>query len=30
MLDGADPALLAPCFERIEQLLLEPQTTPRC
>jgi hypothetical protein len=24
MLDGADPALLAPCFQRIEQLLLEP------
>ena len=24
MLDGADPALLAPCFERIEQLLFEP------
>jgi len=24
MLDGADPALLAPCFERIERLLLEP------
>src|SRR5271157_3178990 len=24
MLDGADPALLAPCFQRIKQLLLEP------
>jgi hypothetical protein len=24
MLDGADPALLAPCFHRAEQLLLEP------
>ncbi len=24
MLDGADPALLAPCFQRIEQPLLEP------
>ncbi len=24
MLDGADPALLAPCFQRTEQLLLEP------
>jgi hypothetical protein len=24
MLDGADPALLAPCFERTEELLLEP------
>jgi len=24
MLDSADPALLAPCFERTEQLLLEP------
>jgi hypothetical protein len=24
MIDGADPALLAPCFLRIEQLLLEP------
>jgi hypothetical protein len=24
MLDGAEPALLAPCFERMEQLLLEP------
>ena len=24
MLDGADPALLAPCFQRIEQLLVEP------
>lgn len=24
MLDSADPALLAPCFERMEQLLLEP------
>jgi hypothetical protein len=24
MLDGADPALLAPCFERVEQLLQEP------
>ncbi len=24
MLDGADPALLAPCFQRIEQLLFEP------
>ena len=24
MLDGADPALLAPCFQRIEHLLLEP------
>jgi hypothetical protein len=24
MLDGADPALLAPCFRRTEQLLLEP------
>ena len=24
MLDGADPALLAPCFHRTEQLLLEP------
>jgi len=23
-LDGADPALLAPCFERTEELLLEP------
>jgi hypothetical protein len=24
MLDGADPALLAPCFKRTEELLLEP------
>ena len=24
MLDGADPALLAPCLQRIEQLLVEP------
>jgi len=24
MLDGADPALLAPCFEHTEELLLEP------
>lgn len=24
MLDGADPALLAPCFQRTERLLLEP------
>ena len=24
MLDGVEPALLAPCFERMEQLLLEP------
>jgi hypothetical protein len=24
MIDGADPALLAPCFQRLEQLLLEP------
>ena len=24
MLDGADPALLAPCFQRTEQLVLEP------
>ena len=24
MLDGADPALFAPCFHRTEQLLLEP------
>src|SRR5947209_925651 len=24
MLDGADPTLLAPCFQRTEQLLLEP------
>ena len=24
MLDGADPALLAPCFQRTEQLLVEP------
>src|ERR1700735_719840 len=24
MLDGEDPALLAPCFQRTEQLLLEP------
>jgi hypothetical protein len=24
MLDGADPALVLPCFERTEQLLLEP------
>ena len=24
MLDGADPALLAPCYRRTEQLLLEP------
>jgi DDE family transposase len=24
MLDGVDPGLLAPCFERMEQLLLEP------
>jgi hypothetical protein len=24
MLDGTDPALLAPCFQRTEQLLLEP------
>ena len=24
MLDGADPALLAPCFRRTEELLLEP------
>ena len=24
MIDGADPALLAPCFHRMEQLLLEP------
>ena len=25
MLDGADPALLAPCFQRTEQLLLQPE-----
>ncbi len=24
MLDGADPALLAPCFENMERLLFEP------
>ena len=24
MLDGADPALLSPCFHRTEQLLVEP------
>ncbi|HLQ89222.1 MAG TPA: hypothetical protein VK148_04200 [Xanthobacteraceae bacterium] len=26
MLDGADPALLQPCFVRVEQLLAEPAT----
>src|SRR3979411_273391 len=28
MLDEADPALLAPCFERLENLLAEPPMRP--
>src|ERR1700719_4726418 len=28
MLDEADPALLAPCFERLESLLVEPPLRP--
>jgi hypothetical protein len=28
MLDGADPALLQPCFERMEQLLVAPTLRP--
>src|SRR6202795_1145551 len=30
MLDAADPALLAPCFERLEALLVEPPLRQGC